>query len=137
MTKNFELLWKIYDHIVAHPEEWRQMTWVTTLRGDGAEKLPVTKTYQRAGEPAMCGTAFCFAGHVAFAAGWSPIWNSTGHDFVPGSMKKDHERRNVESIANNELGLTREEGWQLFDAYNSLDRIRSIITQWEEEEARA
>jgi hypothetical protein len=44
-TKDFALMWKVYDHIVEHPEEWNQQFWIT-------------------GSP--CNTAFCFAGHAVW-----------------------------------------------------------------------
>lgn len=112
--KNFHLLWKVYDHIVAHPEEWRQGMWATKTD---------------------CGTAYCFAGHAVTMThpNARPVWLG-GHAcrFADGSGFFPYD-----TVARAELGLSVREADCLFGSLNSLQDIHDLIMQWEQWENRA
>ncbi len=127
--KNFPLLWKIYDHIVAHPEEWNQESWAT-----GVVK-----------NRAVCATAFCVAGHAIQMGIPEAVFNfprgnvrcEEGH-MVTCTSFIDPQRDgwlDIENEARQLLGLTIFEGAALFNGDNELGDIHRILTSWELEQA--
>lgn len=112
-VKDFPLLWKVYDHISEHPEEWRQGYWMTQV-------------YR------SCGTAFCFAGHVVHmtVAEYEPAWTLSG---VASAVLVNGKPHGIDVLARNALGLSADEATMLFGANNSLSQIRDIIAGWEAE----
>jgi hypothetical protein len=111
---NFPLLWKVYDHIVAHPDEWMQRQWAVK-----------TTT-------SSCGTAFCVAGHAAVMTGHTIAWDDdlvlTAYVVAPGTLPD----LTIENVAKRELGLTSDEADVLFRATNTLEDIHDILMAWEE-----
>lgn len=123
---NVPLLRKTLEHIEAHPDDWNQCFW----RG--------------VSYVAECGTAMCFAGWACELAGG--VWAGPASDFMWGDMliaepddPTELAVRFDESVcidppadaiidpggrATRLLGLTGEQGNDLFDANNSLDDIR-------------
>ena len=59
----------------------------------------------------FCGTAFCIAGHAAIEAGWE-MDDATGIDL---KLVKDGQFRGVEEIAEEFLGLNKDQAYALFD----------------------
>jgi hypothetical protein len=110
MTKNFPLLWKIYNHIVVHPEEWNQRWWA--LKGKS------------------CGTVFCVAGH---AVNFSHP--DAEFEFIGDAVKIDGCPKSIRDVATRDLGLSRFEALELFDCENDLDTIHRTILTWEAEDA--
>ena len=117
--KDLPLLWKVYDHIAAHPEEWYQGMWV---------KRRITP------ESTSCGTTFCFAGHAVMMAHptvepmWLPNDDTTGQ-----VVMDDGTRYAIDSLACETLGLNETEGHQLFKATNTLPAIHDLLMTWESE----
>lgn len=103
MTFNAELARKALARIEAHPEEWEQGDW-------------------------RCGTAYCFAGHVALAGGWK--WEIPGST-SDTSVEKDGEIIHVEYAADRALGLEHNQGWRsgLFSASNTLEFLRVRVEE--------
>lgn len=105
----------IYQHIKAHPEEWRQGWW---------------------GRRTQCGTAFCFGGHAAVRAGaklqWRPSIDADmaaveAIDFV---TTPDGGTELIDEFAARVLGLDDGDADLLFAAFNDLDDIRQLITEF-------
>lgn len=116
--KDFPLLWKVYDHIVAHPEEWDQGVWAVQ-----------SKTLS-------CGTAFCFAGHAVMMSHPTavPIW-ATGRDTDfsgADSVEIDGTMQTIPEAAKQALGLTSSERALLFNGSNDLETIHGLISEWEQ-----
>lgn len=109
MAKDFPLLWKVYDYIVDHPNEWCQSQFVA---------------------PKACGTTFCFAGHTVMMA--RPDMTLNGHfQFVDS----DGVPVNPEDEGARLLGLREWEKDALFYNFtNDPGDIRNVIATWEAEE---
>lgn len=111
--KNWPLLWKTYDHIVAHPEEWDQTEYATKR---------------------TCGTAACFAGTAVLIAEPTAtfVWQADGDEnFVASIAVVDGEKRAIATVAAEHLGLDPWEADVLFDGHNSLEEITRILRAWE------
>jgi hypothetical protein len=136
-VKNYPLLWKIYDHISAHPEEWRQQSWALKWSSKAKLEANVGWWARRESVPA-CGTAFCFAGHTvnisrpdvefAWFRGDAKV-QSTAYVKV-----SDGNCMGIDVLAAMELGLTEREACHLFYGSNTLQAIHDIIRGWEMEE---
>ena len=104
MGKDFPLLWKVYDHIVAHPKEWDQYTFVETTH---------------------CGTTFCFAGHAVMMA--RPDVTVEDDRF----LDRNGDEVCPEMEARRLLGLTDKEAHRLFYTFTSdPTELRDIILDW-------
>lgn len=116
---NVPLMHKVYDHIQAHPEEWRQDYFaIDTISLVDAEIIT-----QKQADRNLCGTAFCVAGHAAnMVYGMKRISGYT--DPFP-----DHPSRNWAHAGQEALGLTYQERTDLFRAGNSLPEIKAIMTR--------
>lgn len=119
-TKDFPMLWKVYDHIAAHPEEWEQTFWMS-------RKLDNS-----------CGTAFCFAGHAVDISlqGYEAQWGDDAPVDFARYIKRDgrSSAEPVDMVAREILGLDRREADLLFAGGNELEDIRNIIAGWESDE---
>jgi hypothetical protein len=127
--KDWALLWKVYDHIVAHPEEWDQTMWARRI-------------------PNQCGTAFCFAGHAVqmVAQDAAPAWGVENREGIVDNgdidlckawyVQSGDELRLYSEVARELLGLTEVEAGDLFAAWNELGDLHRILLGWEEEEHR-
>lgn len=130
---NVPLLRKVMEHIESHPEEWDQGMWVTGVRtltyrsGEVVRTYPMqTLPYYRTEPPAFCGTAFCFAGHVAHMTGWNPIWRGTHFD-RQRMHHPVHGDADVETLAREELGISAGAAEALFNANNSMFHLQEIV----------
>jgi hypothetical protein len=105
-VKDFPLLWKVYDHIAAHPEEWNQ----DDFSGEGP-----------------CGTTMCFAGHTVIMMRPDVVVNDVG-----AFVTADGNDIDPEGAARKMLGLSWAESQNLFYNFtkNPSD-LRDIIVQWE------
>jgi hypothetical protein len=152
MAKNMALAWEIYDHIemlnkhtITGPA-WDQEYWVNVL--DGTAGLPDAEDVIPAGaqeanrwrwektkvvDPNICGTAFCFAGHVVNFTVDKPLFlvdeDGTGADFFDLDTG---EIRDIARAAKEALDLTDEEADKLFAGSNSLGRLRDLLEEFEE-----
>jgi hypothetical protein len=99
LVKNIPLLEKVYDHVVAHPEEWDQELWSN-----------------------MCGTQFCFAGHTVMIS--RPDVRIMDGDFIT----EDGEVLDPQVEAQSLLGLNYHEMYNLFyNTKTDLDDLTNII----------
>ena len=117
VLKDLPLLWKVYDHIEAHPEEWRQGTW--------AHQAP------------DCGTVFCFAGHVAITAHPGAVirWEKCSDSLnYADRVSVNGVTHCIQHVAQDALGLDSDEANALFDGSNSLQDIHDLIIEWEHAE---
>lgn len=128
---NVPLLRKTMEHIEENLADWAQNQWVGTARRwvNTSNEIPEVKrhgehVYQREEFTVTCGTTFCFAGHAAHLAGWSPVWLEDLKRFSDRMMEKDGVERETEFIAMEELGLSIQEAGALFHGSNSLTRLR-------------
>jgi hypothetical protein len=112
--KNYPLLWKVYEHIEAHPEEWMQAAWAIK---------------------SACGTAYCFAGHAVLIAEPTArfIFSSQGESDRVHVL--GHGMRWIDEVAMDALGLRAEEASVLFNGSNGLGDLRYCIRRWEQEDA--
>ena len=120
---NIPLLRKAVEWVEAEAErpfgesEWDQKSWVKAYH-EGSELFnPKTNCYE---EVSTCGTAYCVAGYVGQLlepayrdSTW--VWNKDkGGDI------------HVSNFAQEQLGITPEEGFRLFHADNTAEDIRRI-----------
>lgn len=132
---NIPLLEKIFDHIVANPEEWCQASYVATrlFSTDASTDMYFEKHKVWEGTERICATAFCVAGHAAFMTGSTPIWDNHDVAFQISSMRMPNgDVRNVDDIAQEVLGLKGDEAVALFNGGNSLGDIRRHIDKIKE-----
>ena len=128
-VKDFPLLWKVYDHIVAHPEEWNQVIWASR----GQDWVAPT-----------CDTAFCFAGHAVTMShptartvwGWA---DERGEERLSTNdisyyVEIDGKIERYDAVAQRDLGLTLDEAGDLFGANNDLDTIHRHLLKWEQDD---
>ena len=117
--KNYPLLWKVYDHIKAHPEEWHQGAWAS-------------KTHN------TCGTAFCFAGHAVMMAhpDAEPAWYAE-HNSTDNVVMSDGECREIMTLAMDDLGLSDNDADVLFNGFNRMSDLHAAILGWEKDDQKA
>jgi hypothetical protein len=105
LTKNWPLLWKVYDHIVAHPEEWNQSFYANRT---------------------SCGTTFCFAGHAV-----NMVHEVTWPEHAFPLINNGPPGRIIPNVAAEELGLTSSETTELFCCMTTdPNDIRAILERW-------
>lgn len=121
---NLELLDKVLDYIIDHPDEWNQNVWCD------------------ASEANVCGTVMCFAGHAATMTGHKYTLNEESGDWeLDGGLDSFDVGQEV-------LGLTHEEAQRLFvgsmfaqDADYYLDKptyqLKNVKVEVERIRARA
>lgn len=145
---DFPLLWKVYDHILLHPHEWDQSTWVYDLRARDDGGLGLHDWAQRHGvDITDCGTVFCFAGHTVNIAivgarflrvkEWAELMSDEGSEEMqmacmvetPGGLDS------ISDLAAMTLGLNPYQRSLLFSGGNSLEDIHLIISTWERQQA--
>lgn len=140
MARNIAMLEKIYDHISAEPEEWRQVAWVTINEVMAStQDLPTAKelglkvrfdfqtNHRVVKEPNLCGTAFCVAGHAVNMD--RVAWFLIGEDGEADEFWDPNtgQSYDISDAAQKILGLSWKEAEKLFAADNSLETIRAII----------
>lgn len=102
-TPNKTLLWQTYEAIENDPDSWVQSGW-------------------------RCRTGMCFAGHAAHQAG--AHW----HDEHPGGPDEDlvclpnGGSKYVANYAQQVLGLSDTQAREMFDARNTLDDLKTLIS---------
>lgn len=128
---NVALLNKVMDHIEAHPEEWFQNSY-SFSREDAMSPSAGKWFVQQRDKDALsrianpCGTAFCFAGHVAHMTGCTPAYGDYDWSYITDAGGMD--AMEIEGYAGEELGLTFEQYFQLFAGTNTLQDLRSLVT---------
>jgi hypothetical protein len=125
-VKNYPLIRKTWEHILAHPEEHDQHTW---------------------GLATACGTTMCFAGQAVVLNGDEPIWevfppdtimNSSRSDeqqMVSVRLKKDGSRYAVSDAAAIVLGLDADEAERLFMDCTNIEEVSEVVNEYLAEEA--
>jgi len=103
MTPNAPLLLKVLEHITAHPEEHNQRNWGIRRTG--------------------CGTAYCFAGWAAVMSGHELLWEKAPFDDDVFRAFITAEGRPIESVAQDELGLTYVQQHEMFGTRNTLRQL--------------
>lgn len=123
-----ELAWKVYDHIAAHPEEWRQFTWMMPVTDETCTQI-------------KCGTKACYAGTLALMIA------PQGTQFFEHEMRIHHSPESEETLTYWEYALnTLTKGTtdrstddvdgrslrmrvdRMFSALNNLEDIKNMIT---------
>lgn len=118
---NKEELFSIYKQIKTEPQTWNQNVWA--IDWDlGRER----------GQSIMgnvCGTAYCFAGHAVVRAGYRIVWpnHSIQSELAEDDKGNVHE---IETLAQNILGLDEDQAEELFGASNELEHIRVAIKEF-------
>jgi len=103
MERNKELIERTMQHIVDHPEEHDQATWIGNL---------------------TCGTVACFAGWALMLDGVSAEdilnWSHAAPRYsLVGSRARE--------VATEHLGLTIDEAGRLFQASNTRDMLQLMV----------
>ena len=106
MTKNIPLLKQVLAHIEANPETWRQDSW-------------------------RCETGFCFAGWTAELTGAK--WARPEKQLDPNVLRGDGESEHVADYAQRVLGLEENEADLLFSMFRTLDDLRRMVAEFEED----
>jgi hypothetical protein len=96
-------MWKVLEHIEAHPKEWTQGCWATLT---------------------SCGTSYCFAGWTCVIGGnddQQPRFTKYGDAYMTARGSE------IGSEAAELLGLSDEDACALFDGTNGLDHLRALV----------
>jgi hypothetical protein len=114
MTVNAPLMWKVLEHIEAHPEEWDQGFWGVQW-----------------GVQRDCTTTYCFAG-------WACVIG--GNDQQQPHLLNDGVRTHLidETVGGSEiadeaielLGIDTDAATVLFDNHNTLDDLRELVERY-------
>lgn len=99
---NTELLEKVMQYILDHPEEHDQSQW-------------------------FCGTTACFAGHTALLSGYRLPHPLGQNEAIAVVVDKDGKRHYVDDLAIELLGLTCDQGNLLFGASNNLEQLQLTV----------
>ncbi len=104
---NKELALKALDKIKAEPSNWCQWAWAKKTN---------------------CGTSHCFAGHVVHIAysEAKPVFEGCNHT---GLYTLDGKKYTYKNEARKLLGLDERETNLLFDSYNTLEELESLVNQ--------
>lgn len=125
---NYELLDEIMSFISHHPETWRQTSWYAHVD----RKSGVYKPYaivEEVTDANVCGTSFCFAGHVAIHEGFAPPPDQNIGGWYRDVVYSDGDHRTEEAseFARKVLGLTWAQADALFEADNTLEDLEKIV----------
>lgn len=114
------LLSKVMEHIEQHPDEHDQGVWASR---------PIESTSDSA-----CGTAFCFAGHAVnmTMAEQDRFMFGVGDDnwdFLVAYSVQDSDgmRRAIPALARQRLGVSNDEGVELFASSNTMEQLRALV----------
>lgn len=104
---NAELAYKVLDHIDAHPEQWKQDTWVTD-----------------------CGTSFCFAGWALELTGHTlRDYEVDGRQLMQLDDDPQVVSGTVRLAASRELGLSNWVAEGLFEAENTREDLGYMVAE--------
>ncbi len=127
------------DYIKANPQNWDQSAWaalVTPTTRDADGDLVVCPFPDEGnGQQTICGTAYCFAGHVTLNAGYRPIFNKEQAEIVGGQARTTawQARNNfgevvaIDHFAREWLDLTDEQARYLFHGQNTLEVLEHMV----------
>lgn len=127
---NFELLDEILSFIKAHPLTWQQDSWYRTMdlkTGD----IRYFSQEEIVEDVNSCGTAFCFAGHVAIHEGFPapPLNGDAWYRQVKSTNSSwGTYTEEVNEFAQKRLGLSYNQADALFSGHNSLDDLKNMVT---------
>lgn len=107
---NVPLLRKTLEHITAHPEEWDQGVWMREAARN------------------ECGTAGCLAGWALTLAGHELDFDKNNIFFGEAHYLTDG--RPIEEAAEQELGLTEDQGEELFAETNTLVDLWELANEY-------
>ena len=98
---------------------WYQGTWWEV-------EVDVANAQQDMNDP-LCGTAMCFAGKVAYDAGWTPILSEQDGEYrYADEATKNGVTQSISIVAQDLLGIDDEQASDLFSGSNNASRIRQI-----------
>lgn len=131
---NYKLLDEILEFIVEHPRQWEQAAWFRIVDRETGE-MKYNVEVQTVEEVNSCGAAFCFAGHVALAAGFPspPIdnhqeWARTVIIDPEAEYRWDREYDEaVDEFAYKVLGITAGQADALFAGENTINDLKAIV----------
>lgn len=112
MNVNVPLLRKVVEWVEEQEglqgteREWYQATWISRYN--------------------WCGTQMCVAGKIAILEGWTPVFTDSEH-MATATVEKDGIEENVETVALEALGVSREIYWDkfyLFDGDLTAAQVR-------------
>lgn len=131
---NFALLDEILKFIIEHPRQWEQAAWFRIVDRESGE-MTYKSEIQIVEEQNSCGAAFCFAGHVALAAGF-PAPPLNNHEEWTRQVTLDLEAvapwdreysEDVSEFAMKVLGLHNGQDDALFAGENTIGDLRAIV----------
>lgn len=144
MEMNKTLLREVFEQVQAeaHAEDchWKQATWLQQRMSDADVEEVHLNTNTHGPEDVLlvtpnCGTAMCFAG-------WATVVGDPGSRFILDDdtsagvamadrvLLTDGSVRNISSAAEEMLGIGWADGSRLFDGDNTLEDLRTILTEW-------
>lgn len=103
--------------------EWQQGSW---FRQVTEEELKYEYGVELVANAPWCDTTMCFAGKIAWDAGWKPVWTS---EHEAARCEKNGEIKDVSHVAAELLGIPHPEDWsdiELFDAGRSAATLRYL-----------
>jgi len=117
---NVELLKETLQYIKDNPQKWNQRVW---YQNDTC-LVPVDIEVE---EVNSCGTAFCFAGHVAIRTGFpAPPKDNYASWF---RVEENGKYTFVEQYAQEQLELSNDQADALFQADNSMDDLEWMVNE--------
>lgn len=130
---NVPLIRKVYEHVVAHPEEWNQGLWarrVTTIKSQMIRDQ--LGRFLRSNKEVICKTQFCIAGHAANMTGYQLFSEPThnGEEDADYLQERDAngDQLTVHNVAKHELGLIDIE-CNLFGGSNTLREVKTYMSR--------
>lgn len=131
---NYPLLDEILAFIIEHPRQWEQAAWFRIVDRETGE-MKYNIEVQTVEEVNSCGAAFCFAGHVALAAGFPspPIdnhqeWSRTVILDPEAEYRWDRAYdESVDEFAYKVLGITAGQADALFAGENRISDLKAIV----------
>lgn len=125
---NIPLLLEIYKFIKEHPKTWHQASWYKIVdRETGNQKYNIK--IEQVEDANVCGTSFCFAGHVAIHEGFPlpPKDNSTRWERLVKDPSGWTYYEEAYEFSTKVLGLTEDLADLLYSAENNLESIEFFV----------
>lgn len=124
---NFPLLLEMLKFIQENPQTWQQASWYINVDIETGDAVSVPELkIETLEEINSCGTSFCFAGHVALHEGF-PAPPRYNHIEWERNVDGSDWPESVDRFATARLGLTEDQGGELFDGDNDLEAIEAMI----------
>lgn len=129
---NVELLEDVMNWIEKNPTTWKQSAWFEWLDTETGDRTYGVEEFE-VEEVNTCGTAFCFAGHVALREGFpNPPVDNNSEWSRPIAGQDYMLREDVASFAAKRLGLNHDVADVLFKGDNDLTALRKMVEEIKE-----